>query len=463
MTGRARLALALMALLALIAVVYAPVTRGALIGDDHSLVGTNPQVQRGSFMEIFRQPFWAPDPVRDARAAYYRPLAVLSLRTDFAFAGDSAASFHTTNLVLHLIATMVLALVARRFGASTTVALIAAGVWALHPRTTESVAWISGRADVLASLLAIAAIGLWPWYADATMKGGLGVRLRAAAAGLAVLLGLLAKEVAFAAAVAIAAGTWLGAPGTLRERARLVAPRLAYVLVPVLGYGVLRWMAMRSVTWTVTPLGSEARGATILEAIGRYAEMTFDPWHPTTSIGISGDLDRTRAAVGGVVLVACTALVVRALVKRRPAPHRAGAPLAPSVAMVVATALGGSSLALVVHILPIVLASGIAADRLLYLPLASLALGLAVASAKLSPRGRKIAAAVAVALGATFVPVTRARARHYTDELLFRVVAAEQSHPHSTSAKSGLGHVLREDTELDLACRLHASVRRTGS
>jgi len=114
-----------------------------------------------------------------------------------------------------------------------------------------------------------------------------------------------------------------------------------------------------------------------------------------------------------------------------------------------------------VHLVPIVLASGVAADRLLYLPLAGLILGLAVASTKLSPRGRKIAAGLALALGVTFVPVTRARARDYTNELLFRVVAAEHAHPHNPGAKSGLANVLRASGEVDLACRLHASSARS--
>jgi tetratricopeptide (TPR) repeat protein len=40
-------------------------------------------------------------------------------------------------------------------------------------------------------------------------------------------------------------------------------------------------------------------------------------------------------------------------------------------------------------------------------------------------------------------------------------VAAEHSHPHNMAARSGLAHSLRAATEVELACRLHASARRT--
>lgn len=444
MTSRARLALALMALLALIAVVYAPVGGGVFVSDDLSIVNTR-LVERGTIREIFARPYAPVSGLTESRPIYYRPLTILTLRADYGMASFDARGYHVTNVLLHLCATIALLFAARRLGASAASSVAAAGLWALLPRSTECVAWVSGRADLLAALFAIAAIGLWPWYGGAVTRTA---RARAGLAGAAVLLGLLAKESAIAAAVAIAVGTSLGTEGTRRVRVRTAATRLAYLAVPLGIYAALRYAATRGLTSQIAPMGAEPRMETVLEAIGRYVEMTVDPWHPRTSIGLAGDLDTTRAAIGGAVVA--VAIVLLAIARRRGFTR-------PSAGVAIGASLAVVSLALIIHVVPIVLVGGIVADRLLYLPLAGVALALAVASDRLSPARRKLAAAVVVGLAVSFAPVTRARALDYTDDIQFRVAAAEHAHPRSTSAKSALANVLRANAEFDLACRMHAS------
>jgi tetratricopeptide (TPR) repeat protein len=453
-----------MALLAIVSVVYAPVTRGVFIWDDHALIETNVVAQRGSVREIFSQPYWTSSSLSDVRVPYYRPLTMLTLRADYAMAGDEAASFHISNLLAHLLATVALVLAARRLGATPAASVLAAAAWALHPRSTEAVAWISGRTDVLAGLMAFVAIGLWPWYgAERDMRPGGDAKparpwldaARAALAATAILAGLLAKEVAIAAALAIAVGTAVGhGPGAARW-ARVLR-RLAFVAVPVLVYAALRMRAVRgSSRPSLTPMGIDVRGATVVQAVGRYLESTFDPWHPATSIGLVGEVDRGSVVLGSIVLVFVVALTARAIVRAR---AKATAPVQGRAVMAALVALGASSLALVVHVVPITLAAGVVADRLLYLPLAALALGPAVAWSRASARTRGVMAA---ALAVSFVPVTRARCADYSDELKFRVVAAEDAHPGNTSPRSGLANVLRSEGETELACKLHASVKGT--
>lgn len=474
MTRRAGLALAVLALVAFIAAVYAPVNDGVFVWDDHALVETNEVVQRGSLGEIFTRPYWTSSSLSDVRPSYYRPLTTLTLRADYAMAGVDARSFHVSNLLVHLLATLALALVAQRMGAGAIAALLAAAVWSLHPRTTEAVAWISGRGDLLAGLMAIVAMGLWPWYGatatpgDGDGDGGAATathdRIRAGLAGLALLVGLLAKEVAIAGAVGIGVGTLVGARTRARKRGRDAwlgaGKRLGWVVVPLTAYAALRLLATRGhVTPNLTPLGVEARSATVLEAIGRYLTMLFDPWHPATSIGLVGDIDAGSVVLGGIVIAFFVALALRAAVRRSRAPEGTAGAIDPHLAAL--GALGATSVALVVHVVPIALAAGVAADRLMYLPLAALALALAVASSALRRSHQRALGVAAIALGASFVPITRARAADYTDELRFRVVAAEHAHPRNTSPKSGLANVLRAGAETKLACKLHLSVRRT--
>jgi tetratricopeptide (TPR) repeat protein len=464
-----------MVLLALVTFVYTPVKRGVLLLEDHSLVQMNPLVSKGTTRQIFSAPFATNNPLSEARPVYYRPLTVLTLRADFGMGGQGPVPYHGTNLLLHLCGVVALVLTARRLGAGPTASMLAALLWSLAPRSTEAVAWISGRADLLAALFGIAAVGLWPWYGDEKADEKKGARVRAAMAAVAVLLALLSKEVGIAAAVAIAVGTVTGTPGKGRMRIRRAARKLGVLGIPLAVYAVMRLMATHGATPVLPPLGAEARARTALETLGRYVEMTLDPWHPATSIGLVGEVDVARATLGTLVLLGPLSLVGRAVLRRRRGGADAGdagdaadaAPLLPSsqpaprtVGIATAAALWIASLALVVHVVPIVVVAAVAADHLLYLPLAGLALALAVASSALSRRAQKIAGGAALALGVTFVPLTRARALDYTDDIAFRVAAAEHAHPHNASAKTGLANALRADAEFDIACRLHASAAR---
>jgi len=154
----------------------------------------------------------------------------------------------------------------------------------------------------------------------------------------------------------------------------------------------------------------------------------------------------------------------------RSAPGAGSEGSSPRVALGVAITLAVGALALVVHIVPIALAAGITSDRLLYLPLAGVALGGAVAAPRLSPRLRKVVGAGALLMTATFAGVSYGRVGDYTDELRFRVVAAEHANPRNTSARSGLAAVVMSSGAPALACRVHGSVvrileqtRRTGT
>ncbi|MBX3192430.1 MAG: tetratricopeptide repeat protein [Labilithrix sp.] len=435
MTPRAKIALATMALIAVMLAVYAPVRRGAFVYDDHALV----EKSRGSMSGVLGRPFWTADPMSDLRPTYYRPLVVLSLRFD-ALLDDTASGYHVTNLALHALAIALFVIAARRLGASGPETIAAAALWSLAPRLTESVAWVSGRTDVLAACFSFAAVALWPWYGG--KDGERSDHARAAGASVALFGGLLSKEVAGAAAIAIAIATVHASRRVDRK-----IGRLAYVAAPIAVYAALRTAAGGASR--ATPLGAGARAATMLEAVGRYAEMIVDPWHPASSIGLVGEIDVARAIAGGLVVALASVLVVRAWRARVEA------------ASVVGGALALFGLAPVVHLLPIGLASAVVADRLLYVPLAGLALALARAASALGPRAKRAAAVGAAALVVSFAPVTRARAADYTSELTYRVAAAERAHPHNTAPLTGLAWVLREWGAYDLSCRLQRSARAT--
>lgn len=139
---------------------------------------------------------------------YYRPLLMASFVVDSKIWMYEFSGYHLTNIVLHTLNALLVYWIAvcffrqRRFrenlmsdsgpgvGQRTPkisplpFALIVAAAFALHPLTIESVAWISGRTDVLAAFFSLAAIAV---YCS-------GLPLKYVWVGLLFLAGLLCKE-----------------------------------------------------------------------------------------------------------------------------------------------------------------------------------------------------------------------------------------------------------------------------
>ena len=127
-----------------------------------------------------------------------RPLLGLSYYVNFLMSGSHPASYHITNVLLHLGVTFLVFLILRLAlnepsRRTDLIATIGAGIFLLHPLQTEAVAYIAGRSDVLCTLFAYAAIAVFLRYRRPAIGFG------AVAAVLALsLLSLLSKQQAVA-------------------------------------------------------------------------------------------------------------------------------------------------------------------------------------------------------------------------------------------------------------------------
>ena len=129
------------------------------------------------FLSLFRGGF--------AGTGYYRPLMALSLSVD-ALAGTPLV-FHATSLVCHAGAALLTVAAAEALGLARRAALFAGVLFAVHPITVLVADTIAFRSEALvtAALLAL----VWAH-----------LKRNAAVAALAVLMGCLTKETAFALA-----------------------------------------------------------------------------------------------------------------------------------------------------------------------------------------------------------------------------------------------------------------------
>jgi tetratricopeptide (TPR) repeat protein len=391
-------AAALAALLLATALVYVPALRAGFVWDDRLLVLESPLVRESlSLPEHLSGRLFERSPHADARA-YYRPLTTLSLAADFALWGDAPRGFHATNLALHAGVAALAFLLARRAGARPAHAALAAGLFALHPRLSESVAWISGRSDLLAALGVLAALLL-----HRTEPGAWAAR---GAAALALLGGLLGKETAIAGAAALVALELSSMPrgeAGRRPRTLRALSHLGPVAAVLAAYALLRAAgAPEGATAQAEVFQPAERVLLAVATLGRYALMLLDPLRPSLRIGLADVLATGELAAGAL---AAAALVWGALRLRahRLAPLRLAALVAAAVALAPA-----------LHAIPIPLDVR-AADRLLYLPVAGLALALAPALAARAPMAR-LAAPIGCALLAFFALATHLRAREWADE-----------------------------------------------
>lgn len=158
------------------------------VWDDALLIQRSHRLQDWTSLPgVLSSHFWSE--VREG-SHYYRPLVSLSFFLDVQVWGFTPMGFHLTNLLLHLATSLAVLALARRLTGSVLAAAVAAVAFALHPIHTESVTFISGRTDVLATLFfLLALLGYVRWRQD-------GRTLAFAGSLVAFFLGLTAKEVA---------------------------------------------------------------------------------------------------------------------------------------------------------------------------------------------------------------------------------------------------------------------------
>lgn len=132
----------------------------------------------------------------------YRPLRNMSYAVDFALWGERAFGFHLTNILIHAVNALLVFTLIRRFTNEILTASFAALVFALHPLQADSVAYISGRRDILFSLFYLASFHCYlSYHANLARSEGGPRRWKRASLFFVLFLGfwlfsLLSKEMA---------------------------------------------------------------------------------------------------------------------------------------------------------------------------------------------------------------------------------------------------------------------------
>ncbi len=112
--------------------------------DDQAQIVMNPHIRAWHFVPgYFTSDVWSQ---MGCGSNYYRPIFLLWLRLNYCLFAVDPRGWHTAALALHVLATGLIFLLARRVCKDGTAAGCAALIFAVHPVTVESVTWISGAA-----------------------------------------------------------------------------------------------------------------------------------------------------------------------------------------------------------------------------------------------------------------------------------------------------------------------------
>ena len=338
-------------------------------------------------------------------------------------------------MLLHALVTALVLALGLSLGLTPAAATLGALAFAVHPVHVEAVANVAGRAELLSTAFALAALCV---YARARRTDE--PFPTSAALALAVLLGCAAFAKENVVTIVGVVGLWeIQHVKRVRDAARPVVAALA----PVVFYITARWLVLGGVglvPGAVTPIENPVVGlsplshaATVLAVFGRAASLIltpvrlspdygyaeFEPWPSLLTFG---------PLVGATVLLALLATIAASW--RR----------APLVAFLIASAL--VTYAITSNI--VIQIGTVLGDRLLYLPsvFACLLAGIATAVAA-QHLGRKTMYGAAGAILALLAARSHAYAQKWKDDATLFEYASRVA-PNSVRNLGSWGVVLAE-------------------
>jgi hypothetical protein len=172
--------------------------RGALSGpffsDDEGLILQNPLTEGLSPAHLFA--IFDPAGSQLVLTGTWAPLHMLWMALERAVFGLDPAGWHLVNVLLHALATCLVASLMLASGLAPRAALLCAALFGLHPAAVEGVAWISQSKTLLCAVFGFGALRAW--------------RTRPALATALFAAALLAKPHALMLLPTAAAFSWVG-------------------------------------------------------------------------------------------------------------------------------------------------------------------------------------------------------------------------------------------------------------
>ena len=207
----------------------------------------------------------------------YHPFTILSYAIEYSMFGLDPWIYHFTNLVLHIIVTILVFYFVLQLTGRTLAAVVAALLFGLHPMHVESVAWISGRKDMMYSMFYVGALMT---YLNYTRNVKNRKQLWYVLTVLFFIFSLLGKPVAVVLPLTL---LLLDYYEKRPLKLSIFIEKLPFLLVAI-GFGIKSILDQRD----IGALATKSLGFSVLEriALGCYALVTYI-WKALVPAGLS--------------------------------------------------------------------------------------------------------------------------------------------------------------------------------
>ena len=161
--------LVVLGLAVLVGIAFSNSFQSGFVLDNEFIIQDDPRLRAADWKNlwlVFTQDYWYPRGV----GGLFRPLTTLSFLVEYSLFGygENPTHYHWTNLLLHLLNATLVYFLMLRLTEKWGVASGAAGLFAVHPVTTESVTNLIGRSDLLAAASVLGGTLLYSKSTDET-------------------------------------------------------------------------------------------------------------------------------------------------------------------------------------------------------------------------------------------------------------------------------------------------------
>jgi hypothetical protein len=248
--------------------------------DDPPQIPQDQYLQWNRLTYLFTHHLWASAAGMEAR--FYRPLLSLWFLINKSLFGLDPHWFHVTTVLVHVTATGMAFLIARKLLRDTGPAVLAAAIFGVHPLQVEAASWISSVNDPLAAVLCFSSFLAYRKARAVGRTSGAGVWWVISA--ISFFLALLTKEVSVTLPAIVLVDLWTSSDVTVATKASWRNVAMGYGLTAAL------WLLLRTlVVGQTATVGLLAAGAKTLLSGPKI--LLFDLYRVVLPVGLSPHYD----------------------------------------------------------------------------------------------------------------------------------------------------------------------------
>ena len=253
-----------------------------------------PQIPQNQFLQwsrltyLFTHHLWASKAGTEGR--FYRPLLSLWFLINKSLFGLDPHWFHVTTVLVHVTASGMAFLIARKLLRDTGPALLAAAIFGVHPLQVEAASWISSVNDPLAAVLCFSSFLA---YRKARAVGTSGAGVWWVISAISFFLALLTKEVSVTLPAIVLVDLWTSSDGTPATKASWRNVAMGYGLTAAL------WLLLRTlIVGQTATVGLLPAGTKTLLSGPKI--LLFDLYRVVFPVGLSPHYDFRPVESGGM-------------------------------------------------------------------------------------------------------------------------------------------------------------------